>query len=442
MKTVRELRQDRAKLLDQAQAIIDAVDAANRALSAEERSQVDSLMTQSTAMAKDIEQREQLEGLRGELRDSITQPGVQSRAQLGMSPQDIASYSIVRAIRAADELRRGVPGVASYAGLEMEASNAIAQRVGRQPQGIFVPYDWQIARRDLNVGDPSAGGYTVQTQLMADSFIELLRNKMMVRLAGAITMGGLVGEIDIPKQTGGATAYWVGEGGVPTESTQAVGQVSLRPRTVGAFTDFTRKLLKQSSLDVENFVRNDLAAVLALAIDNVSLHGLGAGNQPRGIANTTGIGSVAIGADGGAPTWASVVQLETEVAVDNADVGKLAYMTNAKVRGKLKTTPKVANTETMMWNENGGNTPLNGYGCLVTNQVKGDIAKGNGTNLSACFFGNWADLVLAMWGVLDVLVDPYTNGTSGAVRVIAMQDVDVAVRRPESFSMDADYATV
>jgi len=43
-----------------------------------------------------------------------------------------------------------------------------------------------------------------------------------------------------------------------------------------------------------------------------------------------------------------------------------------------------------------------------------------------------------MWGGLDLLVDPYTGGTSGTVRVSVLQDVDVTVRHPESFSAMVD----
>jgi HK97 family phage major capsid protein len=212
------------------------------------------------------------------------------------------------------------------------------------------------------------------------------------------------------------------------------------PKSVAAFTDISRKLLLQSSIDVEAFVRNDLATVLALAIDLAALHGSGSAPEPKGIVNQTGVAVVAIGADGGAPTWAHIVSLETEIAQDNADIGALAYMTNAKVRGKLKQTEKATNTAQFVWENGPQNAPLNGYRALVSNQVKSDLTKGSGTGLSAIFFGNWRDLIIGQWGTLDMLVDPYTGGTTGTVRVIAFQDIDIAVRHGESFSvvLDAD----
>jgi HK97 family phage major capsid protein len=294
--------------------------------------------------------------------------------------------------------------------------------------------------RDLVVGTPTAGGNLVATDLMSQSFIELLRNKMIVRAAGATVLAGLVGDVAIPRQTGGATAYWVAESGAPTESQQTVDQVALTPKTVGAFTDISRKLLKQSSIDVEMFVRNDLATVLALAIDLAALHGSGASNQPTGIASTSGIGSVVGGTNGLAPAWSHIVDLESEVAIDNADVGALAYITNPKVRGVLKQTEKASGTAQFVWER--GSQPLNGYPAFVTNQVASNLDKGTSVGVcSAIFYGNWADLLIGMWGGLDVLVDPYTGGTAGTVRVIELQDVDIAVRHAQSFAAMLDALT-
>ncbi|MGF6348983.1 HK97 family phage major capsid protein [Variovorax sp. W2I14] len=84
---------------------------------------------------------------------------------------------------------------------------------------------------------------------------------------------------------------------------------------------------------------------------------------------------------------------------------------------------------------------MNGYRAAVTNAVPSNIAKGTGTDLSALIFGNFADLVIGMWGGLDLMVDPYTHSTTGTVRVTALQDVDVGVRNVESFATMEDAQT-
>lgn len=240
-------------------------------------------------------------------------------------------------------------------------------------------------------------------------------------------MSGLQGNVAIPKQTGAATAYWVAESGAPDESQQTIGQVTMTPKTVGAYTDFSRRLILQSSIDVENMVRRDLAAVIALAIDTAALYGTAASNQPRGLKNQSGINTKDFAATN--PTFAELVGMETEVQTDNADIGTMRYLMNPAQVGAAKTTPKFGSgTEATIWEP--GNT-INGYAVERSNQiVAGDV-----------FFGNWSDLLIGFWSGLDLTVDPYAGATSGTVRVIALQDCDIAVRNAVSFCYgDADIA--
>lgn len=355
-------------------------------------------------------------------------------ADIGMTQKEARQFSFLRAINAI--ANPGDRKAQEAAAFEREASDAVAAKMGRSAQGFFVPSD--VQKRDLTVATAASAGNLVATELHSQSFIDLLRNKMMVTAMGAKLLTGLQGNIAIPRQTGGATAYWVAEGNAPTESAQTVDQVAMSPKTVGAYTDISRKLLLQSSIDVEQFVRTDLATVLALAIDLAAIAGTGLNNQPKGVLASSGIGAVVGGANGLEPTWAQIVALETAVAVANADVGSMGYLTNAKVRGKLKTTSKVAGQTGFIW-EDGGT--VNGYRAGVTNQVPSNLTKGTGTNLSAIIFGNWADLVIGQWGVLDLMVDPYSQSTSGTVRVVALQDVDVALRNAVSFAAMQDAIT-
>lgn len=368
------------------------------------------------------------------LEKGLQKEGVQraDAPDIGMSDHEVKRFSFVRAINAlANPTDRRAQEAAAF---EFECSRAAAERNGRESRGVMVPSD--VLRRDLTVGTAADGGYTVSTDLLSQSFIELLRNSTEVMQRSRM-LTDLNGNIAIPRQTGGATAYWVAESGAPTESAQAFDQVTLTPKTVGAFVDFSRKLALQSSIDIESFVRGDLARVLGLEIDRVAINGSGSSNQPTGILNTSGIGSVAGGTNGAAPDWADIIDLESAVANANADVGSLYYITNTKVRGKLKQTEKATGTAQFVWTDS-----LNGYQALVTNQVPSNLTKGTASGVcSAIIFGNLADLIIGMWGGLDLMVDPYTGSTSGTVRVVALQDVDVAVRHAASFAAMKDALT-
>jgi len=337
-----------------------------------------------------------------------------SAAEIGLSEKESRSFSFLRAINyLSNPTDRSAREAAAF---EIEASDAAATKLGRQSRGITVPQE--VLRRDLNVGAATAGGNLVATELDAGSFIDLLRNASALDQAGATVLTGLTGNVAIPRQSGAATAYWVAESGSPTESQQTVDQVSLVPRTVAAYTDFSRRLMIQSSIDVENMVRNDLARVIALKIDAAGLYGTGASNEPLGLKFTTGIGTEDFAAD--APTFAEVVALESDVATANALLGSPVYLMNAAMRGNLKTTKKDAGSGIFIM-ENG---EVNGYRGVLSNQVASNDL----------WFGNFADLIIGYFSGLDLMVDPYTHSTSGTVRVVAMQDCDIAIRHPESFS--------
>lgn len=359
-------------------------------------------------------------------------------ADIGMSDKDVKRFSVIRALNALSN-----PTDASAqraAAFERECSDEVAKIQGKSARGIFVPTE--VQKRDLLVGTPTAGGNTVASNLLTSSFINILRNAMVIDRLGVTTLTGLVGQVAIPKQTGGATAYWVAENGSPTESQQAFGQVAMSPKTVGGFTDISRRLLLQSSISVENLVQTDLARVLGLAIQQSVINGEGAvSNQPAGILTQITTPAVVGGTNGANLTYGNIIDLETAIAVANADVATMGYLTNTKVRGKLKKTEKFPTTNAMpIWD--GGENPLNGYQAAVTNAMPSNLIKGTSNNCSSIIFGNWADVVIGMWGSLDLMVDPYTGSTAGTVRIIALQDVDVALRSLESFATMVDALTV
>lgn len=340
-------------------------------------------------------------------------------------------YSLLRAI---DLRSRGL----QVDGYEGEISQEIAKRSGRASQGFFMPLALPMPAGDgeRRALDTTAGAGGVQTSFLGSRFIDALRNKMVLTALGATLLTDVVGDLQIPKQTGGGTAYWLDEEDPITPSAQAIGQVAFTPTTVAAFTDITRRMVKQTSLDVELLTRNDLLQVIAVEVDRAGINGSGSGAEPQGIMQNGSITTVAIGTNGGDPTWDKIVELESSIAAANADVGSLGYLTSCFGRGKLKTTPKQTGYPTYLWD----NGSLNGYRSVATNQVPSNLTKGSGTNLTALLFADWSALYVATWGAVDVLVDPYTNSTTGAIRVRTMLDCAIRLRRVEAFAKIVDMA--
>jgi HK97 family phage major capsid protein len=335
---------------------------------------------------------------------------------IGLSEKEVKRFSFMKLVRALAD-----PAKADEAGFELECSRAFEDKTGKTAKGAYIPHDVLAnegyLQRDLATNVGTTGGYLVETT--TGSFIEMLRNSAAVMRLGTRVLTGLVGDIDIPKQTGGATAYWVNEGADLTESQQTLGQIRMSPKTIGCYTDITRRMMLQSSVDVENFVRQDFALQMGIAIDLGALTGDAASGEPRGLLNVSGIGSVTLNA-ANTPDWGDIVDLETAIATDNALFGSLAYLTNATIVGNMKQTEKASSTGKFIYEDG----MLNGYPCELSNNVTAKYI----------LFGNWADMIIAMWSGLDVTVDTNSLSTSGGTRIVCFQDIDVAVRHAESFA--------
>ena len=361
-----------------------------------------------------------IEQFRGEMLEKIGSTRALEDQNIGMTKKEVKSFSLMRAINAlANPHDRKAQEAAAF---EFECSRAAAEQYGRTAQGIMLPADvlrnW---KRDLNSADEAD---LFGEDYRGDAFIDVLRNASSVMRAGATTLNGLSGDVRIPKKLTASTAAWIAtEGGAAAESEMTVGNIAMTPKTLGAFTDITRQLMIQSSMDVERLVRDDLAQALALAIDLAALEGSGAAGQPTGVLNASGVTKVATFA-GVNPTFAEVVGMESAVANNNALMGNLAYISRSNMIGAMKTTEKATGTAQFLTD---GNT-LNGYSLFSSNQ-------GTDGNI---YFGNWSDVLVGFFGGLDIVVDPYTASTSGTVRIVALQSTDVAVRHGESFAYGND----
>jgi HK97 family phage major capsid protein len=375
----------------------------------------------SDMAAKAVAENKSLDQFRGELLEVIGSKPLET-ADVGLTKKEVRQFSVIRAIRAmANPTDRQAQEEARF---EIEVSEAAQRANGRTARGIMLPTDvlrsW--AQRDLNTTDDAG---LIAQDFRGGDFIDVLRNASSVMAAGATMLNGLSGNVAIPKKTAASTAGWIAtEGTASGESEPTFGQVTMSPKVVGAHSQITRLMLQQSSLDIENLIRNDLAQGIALAIDLGALAGSGSSGQPTGIKNTNGINAPTAFAAAN-PTFAEVVAMETAVAEDNALMGNLAYILGAGMYGALKTTTKDSGSGQFVVGSDG---QINGYNAVVSNQVTaGDL-----------YFGNFADLLIGMYGGLDIVADPYSNSTSGTINITALQTVDVAVRNATSFAFNND----
>ena len=350
-------------------------------------------------------------------------------ADVKLNDKEVKEYSYVRAIAAAMARAEG----GNVSGFEAELSADLERQLpsnAKRHGGIYVPMRLQqraaIAEALYNVS--TKGSSTVFTQ--PGEFIDLLRNQAVAVQLGAQVMSGLTSPVSFPKQTGAATANWMPEndGTDVGASNATLGSVSLTPKTLQATTAFSRQLMAQSSIDVEQFIRNDLAASHALAWDRAALHGTGSNNQPTGIYVASNVNSVAMG---GTPTYGKLIDMVTEVLKDNALMGSLAFATTPGMAGKLAQTVVAASTDSrMIWTGPLNEGQIVGYRAVATNQVLATLGSGSDHGV---IFGDFSSLMIGTWGALEIVVDPYALKKQGMIEVTSFQLADIALRYPESF---------
>ncbi len=360
---------------------------------------------------------EPVDAFRSKVMDKLaSRPLPQPTAEVGLSGGEKQRYSVLRALRAL------VDKDWSNAGFERECHQAILKRAGiaeAPNNGFYVPYE--IQQRDLTATTGNAGGYVVATDNLAGSFIDLLRNRAVVAQLGATMMTGLVGNVTIPKQTAAATAYWLtNEATAITESQLTLGQLALSPKNVGAYTELSRQLMLQSSPAADALVMNDLARVLALAIDLAALEGSGASGQPTGISQTAGIGSVT----GTSIDYAKVLEFQTDVAGGNALAANCAYVTTPAVAALLKQRVAFSSTASPLWEGGILDGNLQGFRAVATNSV----------TAASMVFGDFSQVVIGEWGMLELALNPYANFAAAISGIRAIQTVDIGVRQAGAFS--------
>lgn len=438
VKTANEMKQERYALYEQAQAILNLAKSESRQLTAEERTKYDALDKQMDEMEADIKRMEKDERRAAEYAGVMM--GTRSKER---ETKELAGYNLFRAInlKLAGE---------SLDGLEAEMhQEAIkeARNLNQTIHGLGVPSmvidilgKRMGERRNMSAtGQTSAagdqGGMLVSTE--KEGLIMALRPMLHLAQMGVKTFGNVIGNLDLVKGTSVTTA-WEGENDENAESNPTTSKISVSPKRLGAKSFISKQLLYQTSQSVQDDVINDIFAAIAQAVESAALHG---GGNITGLAGTSGIGSVVGGTTGAAPTFAHITELESKVDLGNALTQSLYYLTNPKVKNKLKNTKMDTGSGLMVWPANDSN--LNGYPAMVSNLVSSTLTKDTSVGVcSAIFFGNWSNMSLYNWGGLDLVIDGVTRADYNEVKIVVNSFWDMAVKHPAAFAamLDALHA--
>lgn len=308
-----------------------------------------------------------------------------------------------------------------------------------------------VTRKAMDTGTGGAGGgFVVPPQWWA-SFIEVLRAKLCVVKAGAVLMENLTGSpVLIPKQLTTQSVQWIGQNQTITATDPGFGQISFTPKTMAIRSQYSNLLHILTNPAIEGIIRNDFAKVAALELDRVALRGSGSSNQPLGLNGAAGLGTYAIGTNGGPLTVDDLYGIVGVVEDANGIGDKIALITNPKALRKLK-KQRIAQYS----GDQGGSyitAPLLtdealsraiGLSCYTTTQLPVNLTKGSSTDCTEVYFGNFEDLMIAQWGSVEILATNIGGNAwaQNAIEVRLIFNCDIGVRRGASFVLCNDART-
>jgi HK97 family phage major capsid protein len=323
-------------------------------------------------------------------------------------------------------------------GFEQEVHEELASlNRARTPIGKLVPIQaLSTLKRDLSVtGYPQV----VQTSV-PDTIIPFLRAKTVCGRLGATIIDGLTGgNVRLPRAIVGGTASWLPETGGGTDSDQSLDSFVISPKRISGSTVISRQLVYQSSVDIEDFVANDIATAIGVAVDNAAINGSGTAPQPLGIlhypVNASGSYTYASrSADvtfGAAATWPKV--LAFELALEQGLIvndGTFGWATDPTVRDKWQQEPKLAGYPIFLWENDDDDVfgRVNGRRAISSTQLPA----------GQVIFGKWSEMLICSWVGVEVLVDPFTLASQAELRVRSSLFADIQFRYPLAFCASSD----
>ena len=232
-----------------------------------------------------------------------------------------------------------------------------------------------------------------------------LMGKSILAEAGATFLTGLVGNISIPNYTG-STCGWKGELEAADNGKGNFGSVELSPKRLTAYIDISKQFLTQDSVGAEEMLRADIVNSLVAKLEQ-TIFGDAAGDttKPAGIFNS---------AEVVAPSYQGVCAAEAAVT-DYSGEKRFVMSPTAKSAFK-QATISGTKSDLRLLLEDG---EVDGYPVSdSSNVVAGGYA-----------FGDFSELVVAQWGGIDIVVDPYTLATKNAIRLVINAYFDAKVRR-------------
>lgn len=293
--------------------------------------------------------------------------------------------------------------------------------------------------KSLSATTPSEGGFLVNEQY-AQEIIPLLYAKAVVRKLGARPLPMPNGNLNLPKVTGGATSYYIGENTDAKKSKQKFGNIRLSGKKLVTLVPISNDLIRSASIEADRIVRDDMIMSMALKEDFSALYGAGTEYTPRGVYNINGVSKSALNA---LPTSDDIASMVGELMAKNINWGSVGWTFNGLVWSvfyNLKTS-----TGYYIHRDEMNQGKLLGLPFQISNQIP---VNANKTDL---FLGDWNEFIIGEQMGLQMEASTeatYFDGTEMVSAFSQDQTVlkvtsihDFGVRYPEAFIVKTGVQT-
>jgi HK97 family phage major capsid protein len=432
METLKKLKEQRSAVIQTMTALTDTAEAENRDFTTDEEKQFVELEKQADGLKKRIERAERVEAEQRAQAKPVASP-VSFNVEDG---EEKERGQLRKQFRFARFIASQLPG-GKLDGVEAEIhqiGQAEARMNSFSVEGLALPSDFVKSpeKRAHDVATAASLGRLVDTDL---EYVPYIYPTTVLSQLGATFLTGLRSNFTFVRGDNAIPGTWEGETDANAESTKTVENVAMTPKRMGTYATISKQLLIQSEVaDVSRILLDDINNGMGVTLETAALNGSGSAPIPRGILQTSGIGDVAIGTNGGAPNWGKVVALQTALT-RYGQMGKLAYLTTFPIQGRLKTVSR--DTGSGIFLQNGAE--MNGYPVFASENLPTNLTKGSSIGIChPILFADWTKLIIGQWGNLDIVVDPYSLATTGQVKLIVNGWWDIALRYKGSFAAILD----
>jgi HK97 family phage prohead protease/HK97 family phage major capsid protein len=329
------------------------------------------------------------------------------------------SFSLSRAVQAAS-FGKALEG--AEAEWQQEAAKEYQMR-GLQMSGqIGIPASALFragAADDFQAGSGDGSGFVATT---VPGVIDALRTPTMAERVGVTTINNATGNLKFPRVSAKAAGTEETEVSADAASGLELDEVTLSPIRVAANTKYSKQLILQGGAQVDAMISRELAAGINEQIDKAVF------------AKVASFAGTIVDKADAAITAADLFAMQKAVLAAGGDLSRCSYILSPEAMVKLKSATAVASVRALI-NDNS----LDGYPTYYTPQLTDYDAGGDG--LGSIAFGDFSlGLVMAFFGGIDLLVDPYSNAGTAQIALHVNKFYDVEMRQADAVAYTKDFA--